>query len=360
MSWTGADEPAASRQPAEHYSGEVWNEVVARGEPPSRLVVSRVTFTPGARTAWHSHPHGQVLLAESGVGRTQAAGEAMRELRPGDSVSVAPGLRHWHGAAPDQVFAHVAVQETNTEGNSAEWFSHVSDAEYASRAASRRDHGAIAAMASMAGATLSDPGIRDLELARARHALVYLKARLGNERMRALLAEDAAAMGARARAWLAESAGRWRPMSTDLSVPGCTARQFQRWYAEAVRTGRDDELLAGHPEHFLNHPDDGVVEVIENIGETELPWHVTYRPRPAAASWPIEWDEEFPVRFGASIHDNEGTLIGYSMRQARDLPGGLQLRVTALLPSAVPDEILTRHGRHLTIEYRNWIALAAG
>ncbi len=96
-----------------------------------------------------------------------------------------------------------------------------------------------------------------------------------------------------------------------------------------------------------------------NIGETERPWHITYRSRPAEATWPAGWDERFPIRFGAEILDGAGALVGYSMRQARDEAGGLHLRVTAFLPAAVPGHVLERHGRHLATEYRNWIAIAA-
>jgi len=359
MNRAGVNDPSARRQPDEQYSGEVWDEIVARGEPPSRLIVGRATFTPGARTAWHSHPHGQVLVAETGIGRTQAAGEAVREIRPGETVSVGAGQLHWHGAAPDRVFTQLAMQETGIEGSSATWHCHVTDAEYTGVAAHPADGFLPAATVRLQDATLFDDDLRRLELARARHALGYLKDQLGNERMRALLAADSATMTDRMRQWVADSQGKWRCTSVDLVVPGCLAAEFQGWYATTVQTSRDDELRAGHPEHFVNHPHDGVIDVIENIGETELPWSITYRSRPAEAAWPIGWDDEFPVRFGAEIVDDAGAHVGYSMRQARDEAGGLHLRVTAVLPAAVPDHVLQRHGRHLAIEYRNWIAAAA-
>ena len=115
---------------AEWFNGTVWNEVLAVGETPSTVRVARVTFDPRARTAWHTHPRGQILLAVSGVGRVQKAGGPATLLLPGDSVAIAPGERHWHGAAPDQVFVHLAIQEANQEGQQATWLEHVTDDEY--------------------------------------------------------------------------------------------------------------------------------------------------------------------------------------------------------------------------------------
>ena len=114
----------------DNFTGSVWNESLALGESSSQLHVGRVTFAPGARTHWHSHPQGQILLAISGIGHVQSDGEPLRELYPGDSVSVAPEERHWHGAARDQVFVHLAMQEPGPEGTQAEWFQPVTVDEY--------------------------------------------------------------------------------------------------------------------------------------------------------------------------------------------------------------------------------------
>jgi quercetin dioxygenase-like cupin family protein len=89
-----------------------------------------VTFEPGARTAWHTHPVGQVLHGLSGVGRVQRQSGPIEEIRPGDTVWVSPGEHHWHGAAPDRLFVHLAIQEARADGNEAEWFDHVTNDEY--------------------------------------------------------------------------------------------------------------------------------------------------------------------------------------------------------------------------------------
>lgn len=86
------------------------------GEPPHRLHVVLTTFAPGGRTAWHTHPFGQILVALSGTGRVQLEGEPAQVLNPGDSVTIAPGERHWQGAGPDQVFAHISMQGATPDG----------------------------------------------------------------------------------------------------------------------------------------------------------------------------------------------------------------------------------------------------
>lgn len=121
----------ATRQaPAERFTGQVWQDEVVVGEAPSRMRATSVTFTPGARTAWHQHPVGQYLYCISGVGRVQLDGEAVQELRPGDTAVIPPDTRHWHGAAPDRIFVHLAMSEVNDRREGTAWFEHVSDVDY--------------------------------------------------------------------------------------------------------------------------------------------------------------------------------------------------------------------------------------
>jgi quercetin dioxygenase-like cupin family protein len=91
---------------------------------------TRVSFTPGARTNWHAHPVGQVLHVLSGIGRYQQEGQALVALHPGDTVVIPPNVRHWHGAAPQHLFAHLAMSEVNDKGEGTAWFEPVSDADY--------------------------------------------------------------------------------------------------------------------------------------------------------------------------------------------------------------------------------------
>jgi len=125
-----AGKVATKRGPAEYFTGTVWQDEIAMAAGAGRVRALRVTFEPGARTAWHAHPHGQILHVLSGVGRVQRAGEPVQVVHPGDSVWFEPGERHWHGAAPDALMAHLAIQQTDADGNSATWFEQVSEGEY--------------------------------------------------------------------------------------------------------------------------------------------------------------------------------------------------------------------------------------
>ena len=117
--------------PAEWFTGQAWQDEVVVGSAPSRLHASHVSFSPGARTAWHAHPIGQSLYVVSGVGRLQLEGENVQELRPGDTGIIPCDTRHWHGAGPDHFFVHLAMTEIEDGGQGTVWFEHVSDEDYA-------------------------------------------------------------------------------------------------------------------------------------------------------------------------------------------------------------------------------------
>jgi quercetin dioxygenase-like cupin family protein len=118
------------RAPKEWFTGTVLQDPIIVAEMPARLVVNRVSFEPGARTNWHTHPLGQTLYVISGVGRVQTKGGPMREIRPGDVVWIPPGEKHWHGGAPTTSMTHLAMQES-LDGKTADWMEPVTDAEYA-------------------------------------------------------------------------------------------------------------------------------------------------------------------------------------------------------------------------------------
>jgi len=115
---------------ASTFTGTVFQDEVVVGASPSRMRASVVSFTPGARTAWHTHPVGQTLYCLSGVGRICFKGEPPQVLNPGDTVLIPPGANHWHGAAPDRLFAHLAMSENGDDGAGTAWGEHVTDAEY--------------------------------------------------------------------------------------------------------------------------------------------------------------------------------------------------------------------------------------
>ena len=99
---------------------------------PARAAGSLVTFEPGARTAWHTHPLGQTLIVTAGAGRVQLWAGPIEEIRPGDVVSIPPGQKHWHGAAPTTAMTHIAIYE-QLDGKAVEWMEHVTDAQYGTR-----------------------------------------------------------------------------------------------------------------------------------------------------------------------------------------------------------------------------------
>lgn len=117
------------RGPSEYFTGTVWQDPIVATAAPARLVATRVTFEPGARTAWHSHPLGQTLYVVAGVGRIQTDGGPVREIRGGDTVWIPPGEKHWHGGSPTNGMVHIAMQEA-LDGSFATWMEQVTDAEY--------------------------------------------------------------------------------------------------------------------------------------------------------------------------------------------------------------------------------------
>jgi quercetin dioxygenase-like cupin family protein len=121
--------PTTSGTP-DRFTGEVWIDRIAGGDEGSRLRVNVVRFAPGARNAWHAHAVGQTLHVMEGVGRTQARGGRVLEIRAGDTVYTPPGEWHWHGAAPDHFMTHLAIWEAPDEGPESEWAALVTDAEY--------------------------------------------------------------------------------------------------------------------------------------------------------------------------------------------------------------------------------------
>jgi quercetin dioxygenase-like cupin family protein len=117
------------RAPKENFTGTVLQDPINMAPAPARLNASRVSFEPGARTAWHTHPLGQTLYVISGIGRVQANDGPIREIRPGDVVWIPPNEKHWHGASPNNSMTHIAMQEA-LDGVYSTWMEHVTDEEY--------------------------------------------------------------------------------------------------------------------------------------------------------------------------------------------------------------------------------------
>jgi quercetin dioxygenase-like cupin family protein len=128
---------ATTTADADRFTGDAWIDLIIRGDPPSRVRASIVRFAPGTRNHWHRHAVGQTFHVIDGVGRTQARGAEVLEIRPGDTVHTPPGEWHWHGAAPDRFMTHFTVFEAGDDGSETEWAEPVGDAEYLAAPASR-------------------------------------------------------------------------------------------------------------------------------------------------------------------------------------------------------------------------------
>jgi quercetin dioxygenase-like cupin family protein len=120
---------SSAKGPADWFTGVVRVDPLFEARPPGRVSGASVTFEPGARTAWHTHPLGQTLIVTAGCGATQRWGGPVEPIRPGDVVQIAPGEKHWHGAAPTTAVTHIALQE-NLDGKQVEWMEKVTDEQY--------------------------------------------------------------------------------------------------------------------------------------------------------------------------------------------------------------------------------------
>jgi quercetin dioxygenase-like cupin family protein len=119
----------SNKPPADYFTGSVRLDPLFQAKEPARTSASYVTFEPGARTAWHTHPLGQNLIVTAGCGWVQRAGGPIEEVRPGDVVWFPPGAKHWHGATPTAAMTHIAIQEA-LNGKAVGWMEKVTDAEY--------------------------------------------------------------------------------------------------------------------------------------------------------------------------------------------------------------------------------------
>jgi len=124
----GGSQPSREGQ-EEYFTGSVRIDSLFEAPKPARVRGAKVTFEPGARTAWHTHPLGQTLIVTAGCGRAQCEGEPIQEIRPGDVVSFAPNEKHWHGAAPTTAVTHIAIQEA-LDGKAVDWMEKVTDQQY--------------------------------------------------------------------------------------------------------------------------------------------------------------------------------------------------------------------------------------
>jgi quercetin dioxygenase-like cupin family protein len=129
MDITRVGSQPSAKGPAEWFTGTVRIEPLFQASAPARAMAASVTFEPGARTAWHTHPLGQALIVTAGVGRVQREGGLVEEIRPGDVIWFPPGEQHWHGASSTTFMTHIAIQE-QLDGKAVDWMETVMDEQY--------------------------------------------------------------------------------------------------------------------------------------------------------------------------------------------------------------------------------------
>ena len=193
-----------------------------------------------------------------------------------------------------------------------------------------------------------------LELARAKGALEFLKAKVGNDRMRELLADEIRQSADRTAAWVRASDGAWRSGVLELVVPGPSAKAFHGFFMTMMKEDRQGELRAAHPDHFMNVPMGQRAEVIENVGEDDIPWFIHLEFTQDPARFPTTWDDSYPERLGALIRNMDGVLIGSAMHEMKDAEDGTHIRLTITLPQAAPEALLRGHLEHFAVEFSTW------
>ncbi len=205
---------------------------------------------------------------------------------------------------------------------------------------------------------LNSDDILNMEMVRARRSLAFLKQKIGNDAMRVLLKEELDATTARAGEWMEASGGEWISGALLMETPGPSAAYLSNWLVTKMKNREEAVLRAGHPDHCVNHPVEGGVEVITNVGGDDKPWHVFWKMVGEETAFPTAWDSSYTERFGVFLTDRNHRRIGSAMYEFRDLPNGLGVKLTIHLPSAAPAQLVRGHLHHFSIEYRNWTMAA--
>ncbi|WP_405720460.1 hypothetical protein [Streptomyces sp. NBC_00046] len=202
------------------------------------------------------------------------------------------------------------------------------------------------------GVEYGDEAVRQWELDRSRAALTLLKQRIGDERMRELLAPDLAASDAVMAPLPNGSGGAWRSAVTEMTVAGIDVDRFLTWWQGRLAGGDRSALLSANPEHYLADSSGGVVEIIETIGSGPLRFFLTFHDGVEIAD---EGHEEYPVRIGGTGRLGDGTEIARVMHEFGDGPDGLRIRLTIQFPANAPEHVFVGHQWHFACEFTNWL-----
>lgn len=209
--------------------------------------------------------------------------------------------------------------------------------------------------------SLVEQDIQSAELARARRALTFLKSKIGSDAMITLMKEELDSATFQTEKWVDDSNGEWKSGFVLIEMPNVRAERFHDWFTGMAKRGDESALRAAHPDHYCNRTlPDGRVEVVENFGEFEYPWHIFLNLIPIDPTMPVPADKDFPIGFAAIVKSKNGKLIAYALHELRDYKDGMQAKLTAIIPKAAPDTLIRGHLNHFSIEFKNWyIAMSA-
>ena len=205
------------------------------------------------------------------------------------------------------------------------------------------------------GNTLNDLNIQNLELARAKRVLEILKTKLGHEKLKDLFKNEMHEVTALSEKWADDSNGEWKSDFVIMNMANISSKDFLTYFENMVTLGKEELLRFAHPDHIINAiSPSGSVEVIENVGEYEKPWHVFLKLGAFEDNMPLKADKSYPYAIAAPVKSVNGLTILYAGHEFRDISDGMQVKLSVAIPKSAPDHILSGHLRHFSVEWRNW------
>lgn len=209
------------------------------------------------------------------------------------------------------------------------------------------------------GRHLNDFDIEMMELKRARHALFFLKSKIDSSLMQSILQKDLSETTSKSEQWVDDSRGKWQCGSMLLTADGIFTEDFHSYFMSLMENNNEQAIRSAHPEHFRNRMLASGPEIIENIGEDSLPWHVFGYFIPVANIPGFRQDESFNIHFGLEVRSVNNKVVAFAGHELKNNGTGMQAKLTIILPSAPDSSLVEGHLNHFTVEFRNWCLSAA-
>lgn len=210
------------------------------------------------------------------------------------------------------------------------------------------------------GDILGNDKVKDMDLRRSHKALTFIKSKF-HQYVKEFLKDELALTTAKSEGYVAESQGKWKSGYTDVIMPGLTYEEYHSWFMGRLAAHDEIALQMGHPDHYLNamsKTEAKTVEIIENLGEDDLPWYLIGE-FVDADTVPLERDMEYPEEFCLKIKSSNGIVLGYAAHEFKnDENGDCDIKLTIILPEKAPDSLVVGHLNHFTVEFRNWYSMA--